>query len=467
MAKRNKSKGEYRDPDWPAGLHRRDGHYHWRRMIDGERRSKTLRTRNLAVAVKKAAELNESVEDRGLTLTQAVAKEKATFARAASEFLERPGVRAATVKRYSAILDNFQRIAAEIQGKPDLLVREVNENLVSTYLARREKEPVSPNGHPNTRKTAKVSSKTLYSERQTVIAVVRFATERGWLQQMPNFSASSFGKKVRKGSSDKARPLDTDELRRMLKAAAEYDAQHAGKFAFPTFFHDALCAYVYLGLRHQELRFLEWTDVDLRRGIVKIRAKRVNTARKVPIPPGAREWMAELLQGKKQSERLLENDAELAWEIATTIKFRQAEPLRSVRVRDFDLDAGVVSISESLEWGPKASEGEVPLHPKLRTIFMKLKKLATSNFVFPDTDGGYWRVRFERHLQRIAVLAEVENFTRTHDLRHTTGAMLRRNGVGLHTIKEILRHQNLEDTLIYAKYELDEGVKAIKKLPSW
>ena len=76
-------------------------------------------------------------------------------------------------------------------------------------------------------------------------------------------------------------------------------------------------------------------------------------------------------------------------------------------------------------------------------------------------------MRFERHLRRIAEAAGILDFTRVHDLRHTTGAMLRRKGVGLETIKEILRHSNIADTLIYARYEEAEGREAIRKLPDW
>ena len=41
---------EFRDPSWPAGLYRRGRWYHYRRMVDGRRKSQPLGTRTLGIA---------------------------------------------------------------------------------------------------------------------------------------------------------------------------------------------------------------------------------------------------------------------------------------------------------------------------------------------------------------------------------------------------------------------------------
>ena len=99
-------------------------------------------------------------------------------------------------------------------------------------------------------------------------------------------------------------------------------------------------------------------------------------------------------------------------------------------------------------------------------ILKSLQGKSQSNFVFPDTDNGYWRMDFLKHLHKIRKIGNLPAF-RAHDLRHTTGMQLRRAGVALETIKELLRHANLEDTLIYARYEIKEGIAAIRNLPTW
>ena len=53
---------------------------------------------------------------------------------------------------------------------------------------------------------------------------------------------------------------------------------------------------------------------------------------------------------------------------------------------------------------------------------------------------------------------------RVHDLRHTFGQTLRRRGVPLETIMGLMRHADIAETMIYAKYDPIEGAREIKKL---
>lgn len=64
-------------------------------------------------------------------------------------------------------------------------------------------------------------------------------------------------------------------------------------------------------------------------------------------------------------------------------------------------------------------------------------------------------------------IAGINKSIRPHDLRHTFAVSLRRQGIGIETIKELMRHANIEETLIYAKYDLEEGRKAMAKLPDF
>ncbi len=56
---------------------------------------------------------------------------------------------------------------------------------------------------------------------------------------------------------------------------------------------------------------------------------------------------------------------------------------------------------------------------------------------------------------------------RVHDLRHTFGFTLRERGASLETIMGLMRHADLKDTLVYAKYTQAEGAKATTKLSGY
>lgn len=465
--KSKRARETFRKAEWPPGLYQRaNGRFFWRRRLHGQRGSEFFGRKRESYAVKRAIELNEEIDDKDRPMNEALAKGSKTFRSAAEEYIVSRQLRQSTCKRYDGILRNMLRVGEKITGKPGLLVRDVNDKFMSQFIARRKIEPVSPNGHPNTRKTLKgASDKTVSEERNFAMAVLRFAVTRQWLGSMPVIQSRIKGASGRKSGASAARPLDEEEMKRIFRAAREYDKTLRGRFPYRTYFHDIIRTYVFAGLRHEELRMLEWADVDLKAALIKVRVKKVRCRRHITVSTEARKTIEPLLRGKKRNALAVPDNPDVLTKIGDLLNFKVHDALRSLRGKDFDFEAGIVNFEETFEWGPKASEGEVVMHPRLRETLKALKGKNPSNFVFPDNDGGYWRLRFERHLQRIAKLADIPDFTRVHDLRHTTGAMLRRKGVALETIKEILRHQNIEDTLIYAKYEHAEGREAIRKIP--
>jgi integrase len=56
---------------------------------------------------------------------------------------------------------------------------------------------------------------------------------------------------------------------------------------------------------------------------------------------------------------------------------------------------------------------------------------------------------------------------RVHDLRHTFGFTLRERGVPIETIMGLMRHANIEETMIYAKYSDKQGAKEIMRLTNF
>jgi site-specific recombinase XerD len=57
--------------------------------------------------------------------------------------------------------------------------------------------------------------------------------------------------------------------------------------------------------------------------------------------------------------------------------------------------------------------------------------------------------------------AKITPHASTHDLRHTFATQMRRQGAPLESIKEILGHKDIADTLIYAHYSMKEAFNVI------
>lgn len=467
--------GETRQPDWPPGLYQAvypgqkakpQAHYFWRRQINGTRERIALGETRLA-AENRARFINESL-DEGKSVEEvrrAILPTGGDFREAANRYLSRDRA-PKTVARYRAMIDNFERIATDILGRPMIRLTEINQDLVDEFATRRRTEEVSPNGHANTAKQKGAGTKTIHEEVLRVIAVLKDAVDRDDLKEMPRIKnpVSSPAKKGQQSAI--ARPLDEGELKRVLDAARDYDKAQGDKWPYPSFWHDIIACYVYAGLRKDELRHLEWTDVDFANNWLRIQAKpRITNNRRVPVG-AARDFLEQATCGKKPNAHVATREQDLET-LGNLLRFKQAHILEALRVRDVDLEEGIVRLNETYSWKPKASQGNVPLHPYLRSVLEALKPLATSNFVFPHQDGGNWRVKVEEHVQRIYELAKLSQHHRLHDLRHTFGALLRRAGVRLEDIKEVMRHANIQETLVYARYDDKDGQAAVRRLPAW
>ena len=459
---------DHREPDWAEGLYRRGKWFHYRRMFDGKRYSKPLRTKNPAHANRLALELNASIEDKKVAPTTALQKGKVELQDAAEEFLETRALRSSTIQRYRGIVSNLQGVFVDLLGKPEVLLSDIDESLLKGYIQKRATEPSSRNGHPNTRKTLGAKPKTINGELALLKSVLKLAVARGWIAVVPNMSDVRIKGVRRKGkASEIARPLTEDEVTRLLAAAENYDKSLAGSFAYPAYFHSIICTFVYAGLRHEECQLLEWRDLDFNEELIHIRSKTVVCRRRISMSPKAWRRIEPLLSGQKPDDQALPDDPETLDIVGNALRFRARAALLKLRRKDFKPDDSVIHFKESFRWMTKASQGDVVMHPRLKEILAGLQGEHGSNFVFPDSDGGYWRMHFERHFLRIREMARIADNIRVHDLRHTTGAMLRRNGVALETIKELLRHANLGESLIYARYERQEGKTAIRKLPTF
>ncbi len=461
-----------RTTDWPKGLFRRqNGTFYLRRQHTGVRLTRSLQTENLARAMELVTKLNAKVDEKGVTLTRAVGQHDVTLRDAAHSYITRPNnpLRPNSIKEYRRALDNLVRVFREILGVMDPPLRAVNNALVKRFVDFRLAEPAKVEVHPNTPTVRRgaASAKTIQSEVDLLKAVLRYAAQRGVLEHEPVIDARVADANTRQSSGLSARacPIHNPaDVARLLVAARSYDDEHAGEWPWSSYFADIVAGYLYLGLRDQELVHLEWADVDLDLRTVRIRRKQVVCTRRIQLGPAAKDLATSLVAGRSSTAKFIRQHDDVAI-IGRVLHLQNEAMLREVRVSDIDLDKAILSTREAYAWQPKGLEGKpIPVNPPLHAILSRLHSGRASNYVFPDRDGGYRRFHLDRHLKQIVTRAGLPASFRTHDLRHTFGTQLRRAGARLETIKELMRHASIEDTLRYAVYADGEGKAAVESL---
>lgn len=102
--------------------------------------------------------------------------------------------------------------------------------------------------------------------------------------------------------------------------------------------------------------------------------------------------------------------------------------------------------------------GSVPLNETAHRVLteMQVRNMTGERRVFPVDS-------IRRSFGRACRVASIENM-RVHDLRHTCAAWLVQAGVPLRTVSEILRHQDISTTMIYAHLAPDAGRAGVAAL---
>lgn len=130
------------------------------------------------------------------------------------------------------------------------------------------------------------------SQARTVAALkgfFRFCLESEWLDRDPALVLRT--PKKREALPD---VLDRAELKRLMRAPdlAVWDREHHGKRERDRLL---LALFAYAGLRRSELLGLDWDDVDLHRGLLRVRHAKGGHQRVVPIHPALGPLFADYL----------------------------------------------------------------------------------------------------------------------------------------------------------------------------
>ena len=132
---------------------------------------------------------------------------------------------------------------------------------------------------------------------------------------------------------------------------------------------------------------------------------------------------------------------------------------------DVSFELGVVFIREKpdLKWQPKTNERIIPISPVLHDVLvLQYANRTTDRWVFGNETGNIDTHMLER-LKKTCRRAGIKEAT-VHALRHSFGTHLRMAGVSLADIADLLGHQDLATTQIYAKVQQEHLRQVVSKL---
>ncbi len=224
--------------------------------------------------------------------------------------------------------------------------------------------------------------------------------------------------------------------------------------------HNARSYNNYLGLLKSMLnKAVEWGIID---------SNPIKKCKALRIIKRVRYFSKEEIEKLKSAA---DPDMRLIIDIAVNTGLRRAE-LYYLRWKDIDLKRKLIHVRAHGEFVPKGKKpGTAPINTNLMKILSDVYPMGSSvnldDNVFPRTHRGkpvnptqIISIRF----CRLARKARVIN-ARFHDCRHTFASALAQAGVPLLVIKELMRHSDIQSTMIYA--HLTPGIQrdAVENLP--
>lgn len=241
-----------------GNIYKRGENWYIDLRVDGRRIRKRIGTsKETAKLVLKDFEVKAARQEFGFL------KEDVPLQRFLDEFLKYCQVnhRPTTFKRYRAVIDHFRSF---LENHPSIvLLSQVTRATIDQFKIHRRETWVNPNGYPvkseidvsqQTRRGAK--AKTINFEVACIGTAFNLAVKWNYLKENPTKGVTKF--KVDK--SKQPRFLSQDEIERLLSAC-------------PMRLYPILVTFLNTGMRKAELENLQWTDVDLTRRQISIRAK--------------------------------------------------------------------------------------------------------------------------------------------------------------------------------------------------
>lgn len=309
------------------------------------------------------------------------------------------------------------------------------------------------------------SARTVANELDIVRIFLRKAVQRGLLKTNPETGVT----RARGAYAARIRWLDDRDIERLLAAANSWDSwAHQHGQCVGTLYAIIIEFYLRTGLRLNELRYLPVSHCLGRdpsgRRILHIGPHPGHTTVCCHVPTAVAAQLQ--TQGASAVSRRL---------IAPEVGDDDCARLRYLP------DIEIAVIPTSCVWKPKSRPRDVPLSRRTDQLFEQIMDLRRKillrspayvsarhqahvgepPWLIPDSSGSPWRFSMQHVMDRCSQHAGITPIVRTHDLRHTFATQLRRRGVPIETIKELLGHADISETLIYAHFTMAEAVRSI------
>lgn len=455
-----------RNDEWPPCLYQRGKTFWYNRMIDGQYIRESLKTKNEQDAIQLTNGLNYDVS-RGINVVAQLKEEKKIAKNVKNTIYDlgllfinekvNDGLKKGSIKRYRGGINNFLDFIQE-KGLSSSVV-DLTPEIAFKYKIYRQDSLISKNGHENAKKQTGVKKKTLKDDITLIKAVFQLGVKLKWIKENP-FNDVKPGKQGKKDF----RFLTKEEIALFLNGAKDFDSKcniqgrNWGELLYEIFY-----TYLKTGMRETELLVLEWSDIDFENRVISLKEKQFKEKRTIKLNKSVidkfQEWFDKGLFPFHDTEVLKQ---------FPRFQIQDTTDLMKLTEKNINWKKHLLTFEADREWSPKGNEGEIPITPSLLKLLkkMKLEREGFSNFVFPSEDGGMLRIQLRQKLIAIAKYCNIKDFTKLHSLRHTFATQLRKNGVPIETLKELLRHSDIRETMIYAHNEKEEGEKAIVKLDS-
>ena len=165
-----------------------------------------------------------------------------------------------------------------------------------------------------------------------------------------------------------------------------------------------------------------------------------------------------------------DRDMKLLLDLALYAGMRRSE-LYFLRWKDIDLKQQLIHVRPHGEFTPKNKKSAtVPINSKLLRIlkdaYPSTENFDESQYVFSKYHRPNWldpTHSLSKHFSYLAQRAGVKN-AGLHDCRHTFASRLVQKGTPILVVKELLRHSDIQSTMIYAHLDPDQQRSAIEDL---
>lgn len=149
--------------------------------------------------------------------------------------------------------------------------------------------------------------------------------------------------------------------------------------------------------------------------------------------------------------------------------------LLGLRAEDFDLKEQTISVNRSIadiKGGTKVMPpkwNSYRTNPLSRRVLEVLEQnRCRGGYIFPGVDGmtpqspNTWSQKLKRFMNEMSTANPSVPVLSAHELRHTYGTKLRRDGIDIFTIQKIMGHKDIKITTeVYVKNELETLKKAM------